>query len=397
MLKLRLFPPHPTTSTFKTANEASEFALDQARKWRDFMSPRRLSSPDSFPSIWPADRWNDFAGFAAEPKFEDRSNWPELQDQAERMDLVHFEGDLGLALQEIAERFGNQALDGALRGVFARSHASPAKFLDGSQLLGIALAADVMSVGAHKSTAVATKSFRAKIEEFETATVKQREAADAIEQKLIELLNKMTAESKSQLAEYEDWRERTKGELSEQFNQWENEWAAVKLAFEEELRLKAPITFWTSRAKAHRAAARARARQLAGWGSLGAGVAVGLAALLFDRLLFDRSMADMAGALERGAIAGTGALFFATIYLWAMRVLTRFFVSEHHLAIDAQARASMAYTYLSLVKKGAVDEKDRAIILDALFRPVSDGMVRDDAMPNFTPAAILSAGAVRGQ
>lgn len=66
-------------------------------------------------------------------------------------------------------------------------------------------------------------------------------------------------------------------------------------------------------------------------------------------------------------------------------------MSEHHLGVDARSRESMAHTYLALLDNdGATDEKDRAIVLAALFRPVTDGLVKDDALPLISPAAILS-------
>lgn len=75
---------------------------------------------------------------------------------------------------------------------------------------------------------------------------------------------------------------------------------------------------------------------------------------------------------------------------WATRILVRLYMSEHHLAIDADERATMALTYLALMERGAVEEKDRALILAPLFRPSSDGIVKDDAAPDMSPAGLLS-------
>jgi hypothetical protein len=38
-------------------------------------------------------------------------------------------------------------------------------------------------------------------------------------------------------------------------------------------------------------------------------------------------------------------------------------------------------TFLALAKSKSVEEKDRQLILTALFRPGSDGIVKDDAAP----------------
>lgn len=65
--------------------------------------------------------------------------------------------------------------------------------------------------------------------------------------------------------------------------------------------------------------------------------------------------------------------------------------AKHHLGIDARARASMAETYLALTKEERAEPADRAIVLASLFKPVADGIVKDDALPLITPASLLSA------
>ncbi|WP_425487836.1 DUF6161 domain-containing protein [Microvirga lupini] len=60
------------------------------------------------------------------------------------------------------------------------------------------------------------------------------------------------------------------------------------------------------------------------------------------------------------------------------------------MGIDAEERATMVKTYLALTEKHAADEKDRALVLASLFRPTTDGIVRDDGAPDMSPAALLS-------
>lgn len=42
------------------------------------------------------------------------------------------------------------------------------------------------------------------------------------------------------------------------------------------------------------------------------------------------------------------------------------------------------------LSKNAASDQDRAIVLASLFRPVVDGIVKDDGLPAMTPASILS-------
>ncbi len=81
-------------------------------------------------------------------------------------------------------------------------------------------------------------------------------------------------------------------------------------------------------------------------------------------------------------------LVWTTTIFWAGRVLVRLFLSEHHLAGDAEERAVMAQTYLALVNEDKADKEDRHIVLETLFRHSTDGIVKDDAAPNFFPSQL---------
>jgi Family of unknown function (DUF6161) len=67
-----------------------------------------------------------------------------------------------------------------------------------------------------------------------------------------------------------------------------------------------------------------------------------------------------------------------TILFWIGRFLSRLYLSERHLAIDAKLRATMAKTYLALASNQKVDEKDRALVLAPLFRAGNDGLIQED-------------------
>jgi hypothetical protein len=83
-------------------------------------------------------------------------------------------------------------------------------------------------------------------------------------------------------------------------------------------------------------------------------------------------------------------VFITSIVFWAGRILTRLYLSELHLGIDAQERAVMAQTYLALTAEGTVGEEQRSLVLAGLFRGTSDGIVRDDAAPDLGLAALVS-------
>ena len=58
------------------------------------------------------------------------------------------------------------------------------------------------------------------------------------------------------------------------------------------------------------------------------------------------------------------------------------FLSQLHLAADASERMTMVQTYLSLQESGRTfKDEDIRLVLNALFRPTSDGLIKNDALP----------------
>lgn len=76
-----------------------------------------------------------------------------------------------------------------------------------------------------------------------------------------------------------------------------------------------------------------------------------------------------------------GASF--TLFVWMVRVFLKVWLSQVHMRNDASERVVMVQTYLALMADGAVqNNEDRSVVINALFRSTSDGIVKDDGMPN---------------
>lgn len=147
----------------------------------------------------------------------------------------------------------------------------------------------------------------------------------------------------------------------------------LRKAFRDEMAMRAPAEYWTTKETHHKTMS---------WVS-GAAAFGGMliASLMIGRLL--------AGVLEstpvgqgpdswRLALVGLIGLFS----VWAIRLVVRSYLSNLHLAGDAAERRVMIQTYLSLLESGAaVGDQDRQLILQALFRPATDGIVKDEGVP----------------
>lgn len=164
------------------------------------------------------------------------------------------------------------------------------------------------------------------------------------------------------------------------------DWEAAHASFVDQLATETAVELWKGRSENHKARYESFRRWVLGFGIGGFVVAICwiFAGFALARWVFtDDKTAQLASYT-----AGSVALF--TLLVWGLRVLIRSMMSEDHLSTDASARSALAHTYLALIKEQAATENDRAIILAALFAPVSDGLVKDDGMPAFSPAAFAA-------
>lgn len=189
-----------------------------------------------------------------------------------------------------------------------------------------------------------------------------------------------------------------------QREEFQESWQGISSSYAEHLKIESSVRLWNERAIYYSKSAKSRQSFVLLIGIVGLilSVAIAWATLDLARWLFNDAIinADNSAKVTHNGLRPTfhfelifvasTILLYLTMYLWCMRVLVRMYMTEFHLGIDALARASMAETYLALIKENAASDADRAIVLSALFRPVVDGIVKDDGLPLFTPAGMLS-------
>ncbi len=157
--------------------------------------------------------------------------------------------------------------------------------------------------------------------------------------------------------------------------------------YREHMRLQGPVEYWNSKAQTHKKMERKYQRVLIRYSSI-AGAVLLIALYFIANRAIQVATADKPTAAY--LILVTMGIVLTTIAFWIARILTRLFLSEHHLAIDAEERSVMAQTYLALTAEGQATEQERSIVLGSLFRPTADGIVKDDAAPDFSTASLLS-------
>jgi hypothetical protein len=148
----------------------------------------------------------------------------------------------------------------------------------------------------------------------------------------------------------------------------------LKRAFKDGMALRGPVEYWSSKATTH----QKKSKHLM-WVSFGSMVGLGavlggLSAWIFQTL----KEGGLPDAWKVSLLVLVGVLG-----IWAVRLVVRMWLSNAHLAIDAEERVTMVQTYLSLIEDGKMTkDEDRALVLTPLFRPAADGLVKDEGLPH---------------
>ena len=160
---------------------------------------------------------------------------------------------------------------------------------------------------------------------------------------------------------------------TEEFDRLKSNLEGLTAAYEARMELQAPVAYWRNKSNIHASMAKGYATALVIY-------AVSALVLLYVIFYFTASLLpndpkDLSVALifKISAIS----LLTTAVAFWIGRILLRNYVSDRHLYNDAQERRTMIMTFLALTRKKAVTDDDRKLILGALFRPASDGIVKE--------------------
>lgn len=157
----------------------------------------------------------------------------------------------------------------------------------------------------------------------------------------------------------------------------DKEWKAALRAYDEQMALAAPTTYWVSRARSARTSAGYYALAFATFSILSA------ACFFWFGLDYLEGIAELPNVSVIVAILPI--LVPAFMAVWVLRVLGRLLAESLSLEQDAREREVMVKTFLALMRdevsgKTLVSDDDRLLILHALFRP-SSLRSSDDAPP----------------
>lgn len=158
----------------------------------------------------------------------------------------------------------------------------------------------------------------------------------------------------------------------------------TRAAYQEQMRLKAPVEYWAEKRKQHNESAQAWLTAL-GVFVVVAAIAVGFA--------FNSALSAVGEQALSGKhvliLAGMGTLL--TFVFWMAKLIVRIYLGERHLSTDAEERRVMTQAYLALINEKAASSEERVVILSSLFKAAQDGIVKDDGAAEFSLPAILAS------
>lgn len=164
-----------------------------------------------------------------------------------------------------------------------------------------------------------------------------------------------------------------KNQHDQSFIKHKEEMEALRRTFKEAMTLRAPVEYWQTKATSHGERANAWMKWTFGSMVVLGLLLGGLAAWVFLTLHDDKPDAWKVAVLVLVGVLG----------VWAVRLIVRMYLSHQHLATDSEERVTMIKTYLALLEGDKMpSDDDRKLVLTPLFRPATDGIVKDEGLPH---------------
>jgi hypothetical protein len=191
--------------------------------------------------------------------------------------------------------------------------------------------------------------------------------------------------------------------LEKRRQEWEERWENTHKVFMDRLTLTEPVKMWGAKATEHRDAARDAFKTFLAAGAVAIGLAIAVMVFFGQTIgsTFYRQTCPAEGPCVdvfsfQGPLTVGALLLVASLLIWLVRFQTKLYLSERHLALEAEERMAFTKAYLALTADKHIDGEQQAIVLSALFRHAQDGVIKDDDSSLDISAAAILAKAISG-
>lgn len=194
------------------------------------------------------------------------------------------------------------------------------------------------------------------------------------EQKITELWSKNDEVLSNQKKDIDSYFETKKQELDDYLQEKENKLVDLENTYDQKLKLSKPAEYWNKMATYY-------TNNGTKWLIISLVIAIITIGGLIAFIALTPSLFDYNG--DWYLIFKNTALLtvITSIAIYILRIIVKLCMSSTHLARDSKEREQLAYFYLALSKDGEVTDKERAIILNALFSRSDTGLLKGDSAP----------------
>ncbi len=186
----------------------------------------------------------------------------------------------------------------------------------------------------------------------------------------------------------EAWHDKSIVKVDKQFEKAEKKINDLEQTYGDKLMLEEPAQNWKDRAKTLRSIGY-------GWSIALIAASVTMIRLLASILLqednpFLGNLFSEGGLIDANSLRGLLILVAIISFgAYLIRTAAKLLFSSFHLARDAEERYYLTMVYLGLRQNASVTDKDREIILQALFARADTGLIGDDGGPTMPGGAIF--------
>lgn len=145
--------------------------------------------------------------------------------------------------------------------------------------------------------------------------------------------------------------------------------------YQENLKLKAPAQYWQEMENDYIKKGRF-------WLIISAVISVVTIGLLIVLLIFAPDVFSKDNHWFETVKNSAIITVITSICIYVLRTTVKMAMSSFHLSRDAKERNKLSVFYLSLIEDDAVTDKERAIILNALFSRSDTGLLKGDSAPS---------------
>ena len=205
-----------------------------------------------------------------------------------------------------------------------------------------------------------------------------------IEAEFTNLFEKNKSDVLEHLENLNAWREETKDHVKTFLEKREIEYDKLTKTYEEHLRLKGPARYWSQLSRNYEKVGKS-------WRNGAISISI-LTVILLISILYEtpESFKKVTEIWSMQNIKGTVTfgLIFSTL-VFTLQFFIKMSLSSYHLSRDAKERSQLTYVYLSLLKKEAISDSEKSIVMQSLFSRADTGLLKGEHQP-VLPTSLLN-------